>query len=223
MRAAPPISGLAPPATGPYVKPMNAKVIVCPVCDAMLHVAPADIHRPARCPRCGDRLVVGEARAVATVVGLALTALALMVIVLFMPFLEMERGPFGSKASVFDTVMSLSQGVMVPLSLAVLAFIIVLPLARLFLLSYALIPVLIRRPNWPGAARALRWAFYLKPWAMAEIFMVGVTVAMVKLAGMAQLHMGPAFWAFVVVVLLTAYKDTFMCRHTLWHALISNR
>lgn len=189
----------------------------------MLEVADADDGRPARCPRCGDRLVVGEERAVTTVVGLALTALALMIIVLFMPFLKLDAGPFGSKASVFDTVLSLSEGVMLPLSLAVLAFIIVLPLARLLFLAYALTPVLIERPNWPGAAMALRWAFYLKPWAMAEIFMVGVAVAMVKLAGMAQLHMGPAFWAFVAVVILTAYKDTFMCRHTLWHALASSR
>lgn len=202
---------------------MSAEVIVCPVCDALLEVAEADATRPARCPRCGDRLVVGEERAVATVVGLALTALALMVIVLFMPFLKLDAGPFGSQASVFDTVMSLSEGVMVPLSLAVLAFIIVLPLARLLCLSYALIPVLIGRANWPGATVALRWAFYLKPWAMAEIFMVGVAVAMVKLAGMAQLHMGPAFWAFIAVVILTAYKDTFMCRHSLWHALTSPR
>ena len=34
--------------------------------------------------------------------------------------------------------------------------------------------------NAAGAQSALRWAFQLKPWAMAEIFMVGVAVALVK-------------------------------------------
>jgi paraquat-inducible protein A len=54
---------------------------------------------------------------------------------------------------------------------------------------------------------------------MAEIFMVGVAVALVKLADLATLSMGPAFWSFTAIVLLMAVKDTQMDKHAIWAAL----
>ena len=97
---------------------------------------------------------------------------------------------------------------MVPLSVAVALFVVVLPVARQVLLIWALGPLLFDRPLLQGARPALRWAERLRPWAMAEIFMVGVAVALVKLADLATLTMGPAFWSFAVIVVITAIKDT---------------
>ena len=176
-----------------------------------------------RCVQCHHVLTLGRAEAIARVVGLALTSMVLMGIVLFTPFLTLDAGPFGSAASVVDVVLGFSSGLMVPLAFAVLVLIVVLPLARAALLAWALLPLVTGARNAPGAEAALRWAFALKPWAMAEIFMVGVAVALVKLAGMASVEMGTAFWAFVLFVLVSAFQDTHMCRHTLWTALEANR
>lgn len=198
-------------------------LIACPVCDALYAATDPAAGHAKRCGQCGYRLMVGRSDAIARVVGLSLTSVILMGLVVFSPFLELKAGAFGNSASVLDIVLSFSSGVMVPLSFAVLAFIIILPLARFILLSYALLPILFKWPAWPGAKEALRLGFALKPWAMAEIFMIGVAVALIKLAGMASLSLGPAFWAFVAIVLLTAYSDTFMCRNTLWSALNTAR
>jgi paraquat-inducible protein A len=64
-----------------------------------------------------------------------------------------------------------------------------------------------------------RLAERIRPWSMAEIFIVGVAVALIKVAGLASLSLGPAFWAFVALVLITAVKDNFMCRLTIWKTL----
>lgn len=197
--------------------------IGCPVCDVMYRLTPEQACTRTVCVRCGYRLSLGQTEAISRVVGFALTSVVLMGMVLFLPFLNLDAGLFSNKATVFDAILGFSTGIMAPLSLAVLGFIIVLPLSRALLLIYALVPVLVRRPNAPGAARALRWAIWLKPWAMAEIFMVGVAVALVKLAGMASISMGPAFWAFAAVVLASAFQDTFMCRNTLWTAIANNQ
>jgi paraquat-inducible protein A len=195
-------------------------LVCCPVCDA-LHAFPGEVapRTRARCVRCGTTLAVGRPEAILHVVVLASTALVLMTIVVFYPFLSLRNGVFDSRASVFDTAMSFSQGIMAPLSVAVAAFVIFLPIARLSLLIWALGPLSIDRVPWPGAARALRWAEVLKPWAMAEIFMVGVAVALVKLADLAILSMGPAFWSFTAIVVITALKDTQMSKHSVWTAL----
>ncbi len=196
-------------------------LIACPVCDGLYRLPAQKAAEPARCVRCGYRLSLGKRDAIARVVGLALASAILMTLVVFLPFLELESGSFKARASVIDVVFAFQSASMALLSLAVLAFIVLLPIARFGLLAYALAPVLFAQPPRPGALTSLRYAFLLKPWAMAEIFMVGVAVALVKLAGMANLAIGPAFWSFVAVVLLTAYKDTLMCRNTLWNAVSS--
>ena len=54
---------------------------------------------------------------------------------------------------------------------------------------------------------------------MAEIFIVGVTVALIKVAGIATVTIGPAFWAFSGLVVVTILKDQLICRYSIWHAL----
>lgn len=196
--------------------------IACPQCDVVHHIGPEEMKLRTRCVRCGYRLTLGKSEAIARVVGLALTSAFLMGIVVFAPFLKLDAGPFGSTASVLDVVMGFSTGLMVPLAFSVLAFIVLLPLARSLLVVYALAPLLLGRANLAGAETALRWTFLLKPWSMAEIFMVGVAVALVKLAGMASIEMGVAFWAFAGLVLINALQDTFTCRNTIWNALADN-
>ena len=53
--------------------------------------------------------------------------------------------------------------------------------------------------------------------------MVGTAVALVKLADLATISVGPAFWIFGLLVLLNVLQDTAMCRQALWRALTWNR
>jgi len=195
------------------------QTIACPVCDTMHRVDDDIAAMPTLCVRCGHRLTFGKSQAITRVVGLALTSTILMGLAMFVPFLNLSSGGRTNSASLVEVVAGFADGVMVPLALAVLGFILVLPLTRFLLLIFALGPVALTRPAFPGAALALRWAFLLKPWAMAEVFMIGVAVALVKLSGLATIGVGPAFWALAAVVLITTYQETFMCRHTLWTEL----
>jgi paraquat-inducible protein A len=54
---------------------------------------------------------------------------------------------------------------------------------------------------------------------MAEIFVLGVGVALVKVVDLARVEIGPAFWMFAGLVLITLLQDTFTCRWTIWRAL----
>lgn len=200
-----------------------SQIIACPVCDTMYRVDDTVAARDTQCVRCGHRLTFGTTGAIVRVVGLALTSAILMGLAMFVPFLKLSSGGRTVSASLVEVVSGFTHSAMVPLALAVLGFIIVLPLTRLMLLIFALGPIAFARPALPAAAPALRWAIWLKPWAMAEVFMVGVAVALVKLAGLATIGMGPAFWVLAVVVLISAYQETLMCRHTLWTELNAAR
>lgn len=198
-------------------------LVCCPVCDALHEVGEVEDGERLRCIRCATVIAVGRPEAIVRIVVLASTSLILMTIVIFYPFLELRNGVFTSRASVFDTVMSFTEGIMAPLSIAVACFVIILPVVRLGTLIWALGPLSIDRAPLPGAAFALRWAEILKPWAMAEIFMVGVAVALVKLADLATLSTGPAFWSFASIVFITALQDTQMSKHSIWSALDTSK
>ena len=178
-----------------------------------------DLGRRARCVRCHAVLVNPRANAMTKIVMLALTATVLMIAAISFPFLTIEARGLAQKSSVIDAILAFSDGVMIPLSLAVAALIVVLPLMRLLAIVYVLAPMAFGWHPARGAVAAFRLAEALKPWAMAEIFVIGVAVALVKVAGLAHLSIGPAFWAFAALVLVTALNDNFMCRLTIWRTL----
>ena len=103
--------------------------------------------------------------------------------------------------------------------LMVIAVIILIPLIRAVAIVYALWPLAQRRSAYRHAPSALRFAEFLRPWSMAEIFIIGTAVALVKVAGLAAISLGPAFWAFCAMVIVTALSDNYMCKWTIWNAL----
>lgn len=194
-------------------------LIACPVCDALYHMVEVPNGGRARCRRCDTVLMAPREGAMTQIVMLSATALILMIAAVFFPFLEMSTGGLDHRSSVIDAILAYSNGLMLPLSVAVAALIVILPTVRLVAVLYAIGPMMIGHAPWRHAVEAFRLANTLKPWAMAEVFIVGVAVALVKVSGLATVSMGPAFWAFVALVLVTTLKDTFMCKLTVWKTL----
>lgn len=197
-------------------------MIGCPKCDALHRVRHVDDNAQARCVRCGTVIIAPRSNAFSRITGLAATSLILMVAALFFPFLDLSVSGLHNRASVFDAAMAFSSGVMVILSLGVAAVIILIPILRLAALIYALWPLMHGARPYRHARSAFRLAEGLKPWSMAEIFILGVTVALVKVAGLATVTPGPAFWAFAGLVVVTVLQDTFMCKYSIWKALDRN-
>ena len=60
----------------------------------------------------------------------------------------------------------------------------------------SLVPVR-RGRSVPWLVPAGRFLFWLSPWSMAEVFIIGVLVSLVKIAAMASVVVGLSFWAYV--------------------------
>jgi len=194
-------------------------LVACPHCDT-LHgettLAPGD---KAYCNRCHAVIMSNKPEAFLQIVALAVTAFILMVAAVSFPFLDLDVQGNHNATSVVGAIMAFNEGIAVPLAIAVAFFIVILPLTRLAAIIYVVSPLVVgAKPN-PGSRAMFRLADKLRPWAMGEIFMVGVTVALIKVAGIATVTIGPAFWAFTGLVVITVLKDQMMCRYTIWQAL----
>lgn len=198
-------------------------LIACPTCDALHHEADVPLGMAARCIRCGHTLIKPRKSAMTQILMLATTAFVLMWMGIFFPFLELQAGGRITRSSVFDAVLAFSDGYMLPLTILLGALIIVVPLLRFLSLIYVFAPMSLGYHPARFASEAFRLAERLSPWSMAEIFIVGVGVALIKVAGLATVLIGPAFWAFCGLVVVTVLKDTFMCKLTVWKTLETRR
>ncbi|SFD05749.1 paraquat-inducible protein A [Tropicimonas isoalkanivorans] len=195
------------------------ELIACPSCDALYRVTVPENGERAVCARCHSVLIAPMEGAILRIVALALTILILLITSLFLPFLRIEANGLSNATSIFGAAMSFSQSHMVFLSFAVMSLIIFVPIARAMLLIYVLTPLILGRRPLPASRPAFRFTERLRPWSMAEVFVLGVGVALVKVADLARVQLGVAFWLFAVLVVVTILQDQSMCRWSIWHIL----
>ncbi|RKF15459.1 paraquat-inducible protein A [Roseovarius spongiae] len=195
-------------------------LIVCPSCDLVYTVPDVGPRERAVCLRCRRVLIAPRRKAGKQLIALALTVLILIVAASIFPFLAIDAGGLHHKASILDTALAF-HGMLSVLSVAVLFFIVVIPMLRLCLLIYVLVPLIRDRPPAPLSREAFALSEALVPWSMAEIFAIGCAVALVKLSDLADVVYGPAAWMFAVLVVLVVATDRLMCRYSIWKSLES--
>lgn len=204
---------------GQYDITTGAGLIACPRCDALHVEAELAPGETARCIRCHSILARPREGAFTQIVALSFTSMVLMFAAVFFPFLEISRMGIGNATSLFGVALAFSQGWLMPLTVAVLGFIVGLPVLRAALLVYVLLPMRGEGRPAPQAGAAFRLSELLRPWSMAEIFVIGTSVALVKVAGLATVNLGPAFWAFCALIIVGAASDVFTCSTTIWDTL----
>ena len=82
------------------------------------------------------------------------------------------------------------------IAVAVVLFVVVFPLLKI-LIGLAVVGPLTFGRKLPGANALYRLFDKLHPWAMMEIFLLGVLVAYTKLVDLATVEFGPSLIAFV--------------------------
>ncbi len=191
-------------------------LVACSRCDGLHYRATLAPGEMSSCDHCGDVMQTRKLFTVDRSLAASLAGTVLLIISLCLPFLSLSRAGIESHISVLDTVRSLWSGKMLGLGTLTLAFIIVLPLIRFLLLDYVLWRIRFNRPVRRSMRVAFRWAILIEPWAMAEIFMVGVVVSLVKLSSLANLQIGLAFWTLLALIGVSVYINLVLCRDTLW-------
>jgi paraquat-inducible protein A len=92
---------------------------------------------------------------------------------------------------------------------------IVAPLTELAAMTYLLVPLKFNRipRSMPQAFRTLN---LVRAWSLVEVFMLGMLVALVKLAHIASVIPGVALWSFGALMLLLAAARAAFDPHALW-------
>ena len=192
-------------------------VLSCPTCGLTLQVeAPAHGQR-AECPRCGSTVVHGPHGSLQLTAALSVAALILYVPANVYPILRMHFYGGYTESTVWDGVVSLAETGQYFVALIVFLASIVIPVFKLAGLLYLVIAArfgLGRRLR--GRTRIYRFIDVVGPWAMLDVFLLAVLVALVKLGQIATILPGPGLIAFTAVVVLTLLASASFDPRQIW-------
>lgn len=172
-------------------------LIACPSCDRLYdlqHLEPGD---KAKCASCGHLLSACYKEPFTQVMAYSIAGLILFIMSCTYPFLSF-------KSSGLESVMTLPQAIsqiegegMWGMAYLVACFILILPTIVLVLSGFLALSLSFGwRNHW--AKDSAKMIFHLKTWCMVEVFFFGVLVSFVKIAHMATVVIGVAFWSYAV-------------------------
>ena len=190
----------------------------CPDCGLFQAVGDLRPGQVAECERCGAVLRRRRRDSLTTVFALSLAGLAVFIVAVAEPLVTFRLTGQEREASLLQIPGAFEAQRMDVLAAAVGATTVLAPLLRLLLTMGVLGGLRLGLPRrvLAALARAREW---LKPWAMTEVFLLGLFVAYTRLEALAQVQVGMALYALIVLMLLTAWSDFWMDEHAMWEAI----
>ncbi len=193
-------------------------LIECHDCGLYLRAKALPESSTAKCPRCGAGLYRRTNRGIDHAIALSIAGLVLFAIANIYPFMTFKLEGREQVSTLITGVLEfLDQGLW-PLALLVFSVTIFIPLAKMLGTLAVLIPVRYGL-RVRGLGRLFRIVEIVHPWAMMEVFMLGVLVAYVKLTDLATLELGPALIAFAVLIFVLAAAESSIEPREIWTAL----
>ncbi len=196
---------------------LNRQWLACPYCDTLWRRPQLIEGERVKCGRCHSVILNNKRRSAERTMALMLASLILYAVAVSFPFMRMERSGLSNEISVIDSIRVLWDNGMPNLALICGAFILLFPLTRIVLLFFVGVSLHQKHDTGRPHAWSFRLAQMLEPWTMAEIFMIGVIVSLVKVGKLADITLGSAFWAMSGLIVLLAMGASAVCRDTIWH------
>lgn len=174
----------------------STPLVACSDCDLLLNRKAIDPGDVALCPRCGARLYRGRHSRRQRALAYLLACVVLWVAANALPFLTFAGGGTVRRSRLISGVFELYAQGYAFLAVVVFVACIAAPLIIMTGLFLVLAP---RR----GSFRLRRWLEALRPWAMLDVFLLGVLVAIVRLSELAELSLETGFFAYIGLVLVS--------------------
>jgi paraquat-inducible protein A len=199
----------------PYNQAADASLVACPSCDLMQRLPELAPGGSARCPRCDSELHRRREDSLDRTLALALAGAVLYTIANSAPMLgltvvgrEAFTTVFGGAAQLWRDGRELVAGL-------VLFTAVIAPALQIgFMLAVAVGAKREPVPRWVGAL--LRHLPATRTWSMIEVMMLGVLVALIKIAELATVIPGVALYALGALIFVLAAMQASFDPRAVW-------
>ncbi|MGO9037364.1 MAG: paraquat-inducible protein A [Steroidobacteraceae bacterium] len=197
---------------------LAADTVACPDCDLLQRIPPLNSGDKSVCTRCGRLLAKRPSGSSDLPLALTIAAAIMLVVSNTLPLMELHVvGRFASTTIAGGAYEMWMQGQRVTSALVAFCALIA-PVGYVsFMLTLLIAVRLATVPPWAG--EMLRWVGHLHVWSMLEVVMLGILVALVKIAELATVDPGIGMYAFGAVIVLMPAIAVNVDRRELWRRI----
>ncbi len=198
---------------------LSADAVACPDCDLLQRIPALAPGGRAACVRCARSLAKQPSGPRDLPLALTVAAAIMLIVCNTLPLMELHVvGRFASTTIAGGAYEMWLQGQRIT-SVLVAFCAVIAPVGYVSFMLVLLIAV--RLPSVPPwAGEMLRWVGHLQVWSMLEVVMLGILVALVKIAELATVDPGIGMYAFGAVILLMPAIAVNVDRREIWRRVV---
>lgn len=192
-------------------------LIACKTCGLVQRVEELEPRIAAECYRCGWLISKRAVNSLGRTAAFSLAALIFYVPANILPILRMEYYGAYTENTIWDGCVRLFQDGQWPVAIIVFLASILIPLIKLLGLFFLVVTTKFKSARWQRErTRIYKIIDVIGPWAMLDVFLLSVLVALVKLQQIATVLPGRALLAFTSVVVLTILASASFDPKMIW-------
>ena len=194
----------------------DASIIACPHCDLLQRLPEVAPGASVRCPRCDKELWRHREDSLNRTLALSLAALVLFVVANTVPMLGLTAVGHAASTTVVGGAQQLWHDGQEIVAVLVLFAAVISPGLQIGLMLTVVVAARRAQPSaWVGAL--LRHLPFARNWSMIEVMLIGVLVALTKIADYATVIPGVALFALGALVFLLAAMQTSFDPREVWN------
>ena len=178
--------------------------IICHQCSTLHEEVPIKDGSKACCSECGGLLYSHDSRLASHGLALSITGLIFFILANSFPLIQMDILGTEQFITLPKTIYSLLDSGFYLVGFLCLFLIFIFPL-MIFLINIVLFLLLKMERGVKTTKELMILLAHIIPWNMADIFLISILVALVKLIAFGQVHIGISFWALMIFVLIDVY------------------
>lgn len=196
----------------------SSNIVECHECALSVDISLLNDRQKALCPRCGLVLTAKHHNALDRIIAYSISAICFLLLSLPFEFLSFRSNGIERKIDILASLTILNNNNYHVLAVLEVLTIFVIPALILFSLIYLTIPL--RKGIYPrGGHYLLKLIYQLLPWSMVEIFVVGVLVSLIKIISLADISLGPSFYAYILFSLAMTAAVLHLDKHQIQQQL----
>lgn len=192
--------------------------LACPDCDLLISNQETTTGHSLYCPRCGRLLLKRSAHSIEKTLALSITGIFLFFPALLMPLLKFDAFGFSDSGNLLESIIHLFSVKYYFVASMVALFAAIFPFTIL-LLTFTISFQLHSKISSHWTARCFRLYLHLNEWAMLEVYLLGILVAIIKMLPIASISYLPGFFCFIALALLLIGIATAIDKAWFWQKI----
>ena len=192
--------------------------VACHECDLLQRVPELPPGGKARCSRCGNTVAARPSASLDRALALTLTAAIVFIIAHTTSLMGLSAVGRSSSTTIFGGVLQMWEDGERITAVIVMFCAGIAPGAYLAFMLTVLLAV--RRPPAPlWVGEMMRWGHHMHPWSMNEVMILGILVALIKIAELATVEAGIGMYAMGGLVVLFPAIALSIDEHETWRRI----